>query len=138
MLLRLLRGGTITGMLAVDTALVNSGQETQFSGTPPRLVKLFQAIQPVGALPPQTGLTKQNVNNSLNALTRNQGEQSDLNDIKNNILKSTKTSTLTENEANELVGKIDTVRRKDNLSARVHENYLKSKIKEEIDKLKRS
>lgn len=131
-------------MLAVDTALVNSGQEAQFSGTstgtstPPRLVKLFQAILPVGALLPQTGLTKQNVNNSLNALTRNQGEQSDLNDIKNSILKSTKTSTLTKNEANELVGKIDAVRRKDNISARLPENYLKSKIKEEIDKLKRS
>lgn len=73
-------------------------------------------------------MSEQSVTKSINELTRIQDEQSHLKSIKATV---TETKVLTQSEAEELVGLID--KEWDNLST--HEKYIKSKIKEEIDKL---
>lgn len=122
-------GGTITGMLAADSILVNNNRQPYFA---PRILPLLEAILPAGALPNTPNLDKENekIEEGLTELTATQAEQVALSKIQETI---TTTKALSEEEVEEFVNILESER--DNLGNK--EKFLKSKIKEEIDKLKR-
>jgi len=123
-------GGSITGAgLALDSALINTGNEPIFS---PYFVGMLKKILPEGAIKPttsNTNLTGTEIKAIVKNLDDNQLEQVGLKGINETIFNS---NSLSENEKNELENLIN----QEQLNLKNKEAYLKTKIKEELDKLK--
>jgi hypothetical protein len=124
-------GGTFTGAgLALDSALINTDNEPIFS---PYFVGVLKKFLPEGAIrstSSNTTITATEIKAIVKNLDDNQLDQVGLKGINETIVKS---NSLSDSEKIELENLI----KQEQLNLKVKEQYFKTKIKEEIDKLKR-
>ena len=124
-------GGSVVGAgLALDSSLINTGNEPIFS---PQFVGLLKKILPEGVIKStssNSSITSIEIGSILSKLDSNQLDQVGLKDIKNDIVKAKALSLSEKNELENLINQ-------EQLNLEKKEAYLKSKIKEEIEKLKK-
>jgi len=122
-------GGTLTGAgLAFDSALINTGNEPIFS---PYFVGVLKRILPEGAIRSTRSystITGAEIKAIVKNLDKNQLDQLGLKDFNETIVKS---NSLSDSEKNELEYLIN----QEQLNLKTKEEYFKTRIKEEIDKL---
>lgn len=122
-------GGSVVGAgLALDNSLVNTGNEPIFS---PQIVGLLKKILPEGVIKPtspQSSITSIEIGSIISKLDSNQLDQVGLKDVKNAIVKAKSLSLSEKDELEKLINQ-------EEKNLEIKGAYLKTKIKEEIDKI---
>lgn len=121
-------GSAVGSGLALDAALVNTGHDPVFS---PVFVSFLKTILPEGVIKKSdVNMTGSEIKKLIKNLDESQADQVGLSDIGKTIQGSPSLSELEKTELEEIVNK-------EKLNIQAKEAYLKTKIKEELDKLKK-